>query len=94
MLFIGLGEYKGTDENGKMMFELEANNLTDENGVSKQTKAKYFTEGYVESDFEAPPPGFWANLASGGKLQASWDAEQQQKKKKSLDVSRQTKKGK
>ena len=27
-----LGEYKETDETGRMIFELEANNLTDESG--------------------------------------------------------------
>ncbi|GMI19636.1 hypothetical protein TrCOL_g990 [Triparma columacea] len=48
-----LGDYKGVDkETGNFMFELEANNLTDENGESKQTKAKYFEEGWVDEDAE------------------------------------------
>jgi len=68
-----LGEYKETDENGRMIFELEANNYVDSDGRIIQTKAKYFTDGYVEDDFEVKPPGFFANLLSGGKLQAQWD---------------------
>lgn len=68
-----LGEYKETDENGRMIFELEANNYVDSDGKIIQTKAKYFTDGYVEDDFEVKPPGFFANLLSGGKLQAQWD---------------------
>lgn len=68
-----LGEYKRTDENGRMIFELEANNLTDKDGTSKQTKAKYFTDGYVEDANADKAPGFWQNLASGGKLQSEWD---------------------
>lgn len=71
-----LGEYKRTDETGRMFFELEANNLVDSEGVSIQTKAKYFKDGYVGKDFDDDPPGFWANLASGGKLQAEWDERQ------------------
>lgn len=48
-----LGDYKGVDkETGNFMFELEANNLTDENGESKQTKAAYFEEGWVDPDAE------------------------------------------
>ena len=35
------------------MFSLEANNLTDENGESLQTKASYFESGWVaEEDLE------------------------------------------
>lgn len=68
-----LGEYKETDENGRMIFELEANNYVDSEGKIIQTKAKYFTDGYVEDDFEVKPPGFFSNLLSGGKLQAQWD---------------------
>jgi hypothetical protein len=30
------------------MFSLEANNLTDENGESKQTKMPYFESGWVD----------------------------------------------
>ena len=48
-----LGDYKGIDEEtGNFMFELEANNLTDENGESKQTKAPYFESGWVDEDAE------------------------------------------
>ena len=73
IIYIGLGEYKGMDpETGKMMFELEANNL------NKQTEAKYFSDGYTESDFVSPPPGFWSNLISGGKLQQEWDLKQEE----------------
>jgi hypothetical protein len=58
------------DENGKMIFELEANNFGGE------TKAKYFTDGYVEEKNEDSPPGFWQNLASGGRLQTEWEERQ------------------
>lgn len=68
-----LGEYKRTDESGRMIFELEANNFSDEDGNSRQLKGKYFTDGYVEDDFKEKPPGFWANLLSGGELQRKWD---------------------
>lgn len=68
-----LGEYKETDENGRMIFELEANNYVDSKGNVKQTQARFFTDGYVEDDFNERPPGFWANLLSGGKLQGEWD---------------------
>jgi len=48
-----LGEYEGTDkETGKMMFSLEANNLVDENGESKQTKMPYFESGWVDEQAE------------------------------------------
>lgn len=41
-----LGDYEGVDEEtGKFMFSLEANNLVDENGNSKQTQAAYFENG-------------------------------------------------
>ena len=65
-----LGEYKETDENGKMMFELEANNY------NKELKSKNFNDGWVEDSADAinKPPGFFANLLSGGKLQEEWDA--------------------
>ena len=32
------------------MFSLEANNLVDENGESKQTKAPYFESGWVSDE--------------------------------------------
>eukprot|EP00596_Hydrurales_sp_CCMP1899_P001811 CAMPEP_0119035194 /NCGR_PEP_ID=MMETSP1177-20130426/2141_1 /TAXON_ID=2985 /ORGANISM="Ochromonas sp, Strain CCMP1899" /LENGTH=107 /DNA_ID=CAMNT_0006993161 /DNA_START=218 /DNA_END=541 /DNA_ORIENTATION=- len=69
-----LGEFRGMDENGKMMFELEANNLVDSEGNSLQTKKKYFRDGYVEEKNDMSPPGFWSNLISGGKLQGEWEA--------------------
>lgn len=72
----GLGEYKGTDPTtGKMMFELEANNLVNAKGEDIQTKAKFFKDGWVEGSAEAldNPPGFFENLLSGGKLQEEWD---------------------
>lgn len=36
-----------------MMFTLEANNLVDENGNSKQTQMPYFENGWVEEDDES-----------------------------------------
>lgn len=33
-----------------MMFTLEANNLVDENGNSKQTQMPYFENGWVEEE--------------------------------------------
>eukprot|EP01035_Chromulina_nebulosa_P017519 gene17519-23080_t len=70
----GLGEYKGTDESGKMFFELEANNLVDSKGNDIQTRAKFFKDGWVEgSDDDIKTPGFLENLLSGGKLQEEWD---------------------
>mmetsp|Transcript_6156 Transcript_6156/g.7803 ORF Transcript_6156/g.7803 Transcript_6156/m.7803 type:complete len:148 (-) Transcript_6156:100-543(-) len=49
-----LGEFEGVDEEtGKMMFSLEANNLVDEKGNSKQTSMPYFESGWVdEKDLE------------------------------------------
>lgn len=35
------------------MFSLEANNLVDENGESKQTKMPYFENGWVEEKDES-----------------------------------------
>lgn len=69
-----LGEFKEIDADGKMIFELEANNLVDSEGNSIQTKAKYFRDGYVEERGEFSPPGFWGNLISGGRLQGEWEA--------------------
>jgi len=41
-----LGDFEGVDEEtGKFMFSLEANNLVDENGNSKQTSMPYFENG-------------------------------------------------
>jgi hypothetical protein len=50
-----LGDFEGVDEeSGKFMFSLEANNLVDENGQSKQTKMPYFENGWVDEN----DPGF------------------------------------
>lgn len=50
-----LGDYQGIDEEtGNFMFTLEANNLVDENGNSKQTQATYFENGWVDEN----DPGF------------------------------------
>ena len=44
-----LGDFEGVDEEtGKMMFSLEANNLVDEDGKSKQTSMPYFESGWVD----------------------------------------------
>ena len=44
-----LGDFEGVDkETGKFMFSLEANNLVDENGQSKQTSMPYFENGWVD----------------------------------------------
>ncbi|KAL3903760.1 MAG: hypothetical protein SGARI_005240, partial [Bacillariaceae sp.] len=44
-----LGDFEGVDkETGKFMFSLEANNLTDEEGNSKQTSMPYFESGWVD----------------------------------------------
>lgn len=46
-----LGDFEGVDkETGKFMFSLEANNLVDENGESKQTKMPYFESGWVDEN--------------------------------------------
>ena len=46
-----LGDYQGVDkETGKFMFSLEANNLVDESGESKQTKMPYFESGWVDPE--------------------------------------------
>jgi len=46
-----LGDFEGVDEEtGKMMFSLEANNLVDESGESKQTKMPYFESGWVDEE--------------------------------------------
>eukprot|EP00536_Pseudo-nitzschia_multiseries_P000574 jgi/Psemu1/62714/estExt_Genemark1.C_70136 len=44
-----LGEFQGVEkETGKFMFSLEANNLVDEDGKSKQTSMPYFESGWVD----------------------------------------------
>lgn len=54
-----LGEFQGVDkETGKFMFSLEANNLTDEDGNSKQTSMPYFESGWVDpKDLEKEQQG-------------------------------------
>lgn len=48
-----LGDFEGVEkETGKMMFSLEANNLVDEKGNSKQTSMPYFESGWVDEDDE------------------------------------------
>lgn len=48
-----LGEFEGVDEEtGRFMFSLEANNLVDENGNSKQTSMPYFESGWVDPEDE------------------------------------------
>lgn len=48
-----LGDFEGVDEEtGKFMFSLEANNLVDENGNSKQTQMPYFENGWVDPEDE------------------------------------------
>ena len=48
-----LGDFEGVDEEtGKFMFSLEANNLVDENGNSKQTQMPYFEQGWVDPEDE------------------------------------------
>jgi hypothetical protein len=49
-----LGDFEGVDkETGKFMFSLEANNLVDEKGNSKQTSMPYFESGWVDPEDEA-----------------------------------------
>lgn len=71
-----LGEFEKIDEDGRAIFKLEANNLVDADGNSIQMRAKNFSEGYVPGSADSlnEPPGFFANLFSGGKLQSAWDA--------------------
>lgn len=46
-----LGDFQGVDkETGNLMFSLEANNLVDENGESKQTSMPYFESGWVDPE--------------------------------------------
>lgn len=46
-----LGDFQGVDkETGNFMFSLEANNLVDENGQSKQTSMPYFESGWVDPE--------------------------------------------
>lgn len=44
-----LGDFQGVEEEtGKFMFSLEANNLVDSDGNSKQTSMPYFESGWVD----------------------------------------------
>jgi hypothetical protein len=52
-------------QDGKMMFTLEANNLVDENGNSKQTQMPYFENGWVEEKDES-------DSTSGGGFKFPW----------------------
>mmetsp|Transcript_7427 Transcript_7427/g.13085 ORF Transcript_7427/g.13085 Transcript_7427/m.13085 type:complete len:142 (+) Transcript_7427:164-589(+) len=61
-----LGDYQGVDDDGKMMFSLEANNLVDENGNSKQTQMPYFENGWVEEETES------SESKSGGGFKFPW----------------------
>ena len=48
-----LGDFEGVDEDtGTLNFSLDANNLVDEEGNSKQTKMPYFEEGWVDEEEE------------------------------------------
>jgi len=48
-----LGDFQGIDkETGNFMFSLEANNLVDEDGKSKQTSMPYFESGWVDPEDE------------------------------------------
>jgi len=48
-----LGDFQGVDEEtGKFMFSLEANNLVDEEGNSKQTSMPYFESGWIDPEDE------------------------------------------
>ena len=52
-------------QDGKMIFTLEANNLVDENGNSKQTQMPYFENGWVEEKDES-------DAKSGGVFKFPW----------------------
>ena len=53
LLFSFFSTRQGVDEEtGKFMFSLEANNLVDEDGNSKQTKMPYFEDGWVDESEE------------------------------------------
>lgn len=46
-----LGDFEGVDKDtGTLNFSLEANNLVDENGESKQTSMPYFESGWVSDE--------------------------------------------
>lgn len=69
-----LGEFKEIDEDGKAIFELEANNFKDSEGNVIQTRAKFFENGYVEgSEEDIKAPSFFENLISGGQAMRDWE---------------------
>lgn len=73
-----LGEFEKFDDQGRAIFKLEANNFVDGKGEVIQTRAKFFNDGWTDSSengdaLSDKPPGFWQNLASGGRLQSEWD---------------------
>ena len=45
------------EETGNFMFSLEANNLVDDEGNSKQTSMPYFESGWVDADEEEKKQG-------------------------------------
>lgn len=62
-----LGDFEGVDKDtGKLMFSLEANNLVDEDGRSKQTQMPYFENGWYEEEDETKP------TPSGGGFKFPW----------------------
>mmetsp|Transcript_909 Transcript_909/g.1156 ORF Transcript_909/g.1156 Transcript_909/m.1156 type:complete len:156 (+) Transcript_909:54-521(+) len=65
-----LGDFEGVDEEtGNFMFSLEANNLVDEKGQSKQTQMPYFESGWVsEEDLEKENE----KKAGGGGFKFPW----------------------
>mmetsp|Transcript_22355 Transcript_22355/g.35093 ORF Transcript_22355/g.35093 Transcript_22355/m.35093 type:complete len:149 (+) Transcript_22355:90-536(+) len=74
-----LGEFQGIEEGtGKLLFELEANNYVDEKGNLKTNK--YVDQGYVAEEGDDKPPGFFANLVSGGQLASDYRKKQQAKR--------------
>ena len=64
-----LGDFEGVDEeSGKFMFSLEANNLVDDNGQSKQTQMPYFESGWVDPEEQAK-----ADARKGQGFKFPWD---------------------
>mmetsp|Transcript_24742 Transcript_24742/g.49225 ORF Transcript_24742/g.49225 Transcript_24742/m.49225 type:complete len:168 (+) Transcript_24742:114-617(+) len=64
-----LGDFEGVEEGtGKLMFSLEANNLVDEDGKSKQTKMPYFEDGWVDEKDAAKEKQRKASGGGGFKL--------------------------
>ena len=55
-----------------MMFTLEANNLVDENGNSKQTQMPYFENGWVEEEKDESKIATKRNGVSSGGFKFPW----------------------